>query len=62
MFGITRERDPNLIKLELNVFQQLKNIGEEEDKKVGFVESKHKPTLKILSVEESIKELLEMSK
>jgi len=62
MFGITRERDPNLIKLELNVFQQLKNIGEEEDKKVGFVESKRKPTLKTLSVEESIKELLEMSK
>lgn len=65
MRGITRERDPNLIKLENNVFSLLKNIGLEEDERVGHVEppktiKSSLPTA--LSIEDAIKELIQIHK
>lgn len=61
--GVVRERDPNLINMEKNIFSQLTQIGMEEDKLVGFIEQKPKPLLAVaLSPEEAIKELLNMQK
>jgi len=63
--GIQRERDPNLINLEQNVFGQLAQVGFEEDKVVGYIEPKKLNSngiLSSLSVEDAIKELLNMEK
>ena len=63
--GVHKERDPNLIRLEQNVFNQLKEIGLENDKAVGYTEIKKISTSSLpsaLSFEDSIKELLEMQK
>ena len=63
--GIQRERDPNLINMEQNVFGQLAQVGFEEDKVVGYTEPKRLNSngiLSSLSVEDAIKELLNMEK
>lgn len=61
--GIQRERDPNLIRMESEVFGLLRNAGIEEDKIVGYVEPSFKPSMmEPLSFEDAIKELLEIKK
>ena len=58
------ERDPNLIKLEQNVFQNLLNIKKEEDAKHNFVEAplRRSNMVRHVSVEDAIKELIELEK
>lgn len=63
LHGIQKERDPNLINLEQNVFQNLLKIKTEEDIKNGYSEvSKSQYKIRHVSVEEALKELIEMSK
>jgi hypothetical protein len=61
--GIQRERDPNLIQFENQIFNYFKEVVAEEDKRVGYVENKPKSTtMKSLSMEDAIKELIELEK
>lgn len=63
--GIQRERDPNLIHFEHQVFGLLRDIGKEEDERVGFKEMvKFQSGLhpSSLSLEDAIKELIEIEK
>jgi hypothetical protein len=63
--GVQRERDPNLIRLEQNVFDLLRNIGVENDKLVGYEEKKKNnsgPLPMSLNFEDAIKELIELEK
>jgi hypothetical protein len=62
LFGVQRERDPNLINLEINIFNSLKEVADEEDIRVGFVEKGIKPNVSSLSVEDAIKELIVLYK
>lgn len=62
-FGANIERDQNLRNLEVDVFKTLIDLGKEEDKIVGFDEFAAKgPKIVSLSVEDALKELLEMEK
>lgn len=61
--GVQRERDPNWINLEQNVFQNLLKIKTEEDIKNGHVEiSKTQHKIRHVSVEDALKELIDMLK
>ena len=61
--GIQRERDPNLIHMESEVFGLLRSVGMEEDKIVGYVEPPLKSSmLTPLSFEDAVKELIELKK
>jgi hypothetical protein len=61
--GIQRERDSNLIQFENQIFNYFKEIVAEEDERVGYVENKPKSAMiKSLSVEDAIKELIELEK
>lgn len=68
MFGAIKERDPNLISLEKDVFSLLNGISEENDRLLGVIpEPKYsnlldQPLCTPLSVEDAIRELLEMQK
>lgn len=65
MFGVHRERDPNLINLEKGVFSLMKEISEENDALHNIIPE---PTFSNqgwcppLSPEEAIRELLQMQK
>jgi hypothetical protein len=61
--GIARERDPALIKLESDIFGKLIEVGVEEDKRVGFVQTPPRTSLTAaLSFEDALKELAEIKK
>jgi hypothetical protein len=61
--GIQRERDPNLIHMESEVFGLLRAVGIEEDRIVGYSEPPPKSSLLApLSFEDAIKELNDMRK
>jgi hypothetical protein len=65
MFGVHRERDPNLINLESGVFSLMKEISEEDDVLHNIIPD---PTFSNqgwcapLSPEEAIRELLQIQK
>lgn len=59
--GVTKERDPNLIALEKNIFSSLKQISEEDDYIKNIPQNPQK-WIGPLSVEDAIKELLDMHK
>ena len=61
--GVQRERDPNWINLEQNVFQNLLKIKTEEDIKNGHTEiCKSQYKIRHVSVEDALKELIDMLK
>jgi hypothetical protein len=61
--GIPRERDPNLVRFETEVFGALKEMVREEDERVGYIEIKSKSSMmEPLSFEDAIKELIEIEK
>ena len=61
--GVLKERDPNWINLEQSVFHNLSKIKQEEDIKNGYQEIKTvQNKIRHVSVEEALKELLDMSK
>lgn len=61
--GVQRERDPNLIRMENEIFGLLRDVGLEEDKLVGYSEPSLKSSmLAPLSLEDAIKELIELKK
>ena len=62
MFGVTRERDPFIQNLSDNVFSLMSDIVSDEDKQVGYEEPKTKSLVSAQSVEDSIKELIDMQK
>lgn len=62
MFGVTREKDPFIQNLSNNVFSLMSDIVSDEDKRVGYEEPKTKSLVSAQSVEDSIKELIDMQK
>lgn len=68
MLGAIKERDPNLISLEKDVFSLLNGISEENDRLLGIIpEPKYsnqfdQPLCAPLSVEDAIRELLQIQK
>jgi hypothetical protein len=60
--GVIKERDPNLISLEKNIFSSLKEISEEDDREKNILSTATQNICQIttLSPEEAIKELLLM--
>jgi hypothetical protein len=65
MFGVHRERDPNLINLESSVFSLMKEISEENDVLLNITPDPSFSDLgwcAPLSPEEAIRELLQMQK
>ena len=58
---VTRERDPNLIALERSIFSSLKEISEQDDREKNIPKIDQK-WIGSLSVEDAIKELLDMHK
>jgi hypothetical protein len=65
MFGVTKERDPNLINLENGIFSLMKKISEEDDVLHNIIPEpifSNTGWCPPLSPEEAIKELLQMQK
>ena len=65
MFGAVKERDPNLISLERDVFSLLNGISEENDRLLGIIPTpkySDQPLCTPLSVEDAIRELLQIQK
>lgn len=61
MPGVTKERDPNLMALERSIFSSLKEISEQDDREKNIPKTDQK-WIGSLSVEDAIKELLDMHK
>jgi len=62
MFGVTKERDLFFQNLSNNVFSLMSDIVSDEDKRVGYEEPVKKSLVTSLSVEDAIKELIELEK
>lgn len=59
---VTRERDPNLIQLENNVFNQLAQIARENSPKTEIPIVSKITAIRQVSVEDAIRELLDLEK
>ena len=59
---VARERDPNLIQLENSVFNQLVQIAKENSPKIDTPVASKMPAIRQVSVEDAIRELLDLEK